>query len=618
MAAFQTVWSIDVGKSSLKAVKVQRERNSLEILAVDKVDYPVETTGFNALQHAKEALQTFTQRNEINCAVVAAHPGHSAFSRFIELPPVDPKKLDEMVGYEAQQQIPFPIDEVVWDYHICDGGDAPEKTVGIFAVRREVVSDFMVDYEAVGLSLDVISIGYLGLLNYVQFDLRPQKPSVVVDIGSDHTDLLIVDGAKFWVRNLPIAGNDITQALMEKFKLQFDEAEKLKVNANKSEHAVKIFSVIQPVLKELVNEIHRSVGFYKSQAGEVKFEDVYLFGNTAKVLGIQKFLQEQLRFRVHVARKFNRIRINREANVALLQQDFSSFVAAVGNAIQALGAGTAEVNLMPKEQQEAQQFKRKQRMVLLAAAALFVVPLYWWVLFHQKTGAAERALLGTAVTTELDGYKKQIEAADRQRSELDAKWHTLRAELAHRALPAEAFRLVHEVFNAIPGEQVVEVEPFSETQLEARRPDLLADMERLNEGKIWLVSFETELVVRDATGKIHALRDKLENVPEPRLAYRCSIHGMATVRPEAVENQTQVARNVQEPLEQRLRERYGEPSAEHGNWVKGVAVTGIPNSLYREPDTFREVRAGGREAVEQGTFYPFAFEFTLVASPSQQ
>ena len=96
MAAFQTVWSIDVGKSSLKAVRLHRERNSIEVLAVDKLDYPIDTNGINSLQGAKEALRTFAARNDIRDAVIVAHPSHSAFSRFIQLPPVDARKLHEM------------------------------------------------------------------------------------------------------------------------------------------------------------------------------------------------------------------------------------------------------------------------------------------------------------------------------------------------------------------------------------------------------------------------------------------------------------------------------------------------------------------------------------------
>ena len=160
MSAYQTVWSIDVGQSSLKAVKLHREPNNLEILAVEKIDYDVEASGIDTLHQMKEALQTFASRNVINCPVIVAHPGHSAFSRFIQLPPVDAKKLVEMIGYEAQQQIPFPIEEVMWDYHVCETGDSGgEREVGIFAVRAEAVNDFVLDYENVGIDVNLISVG---------------------------------------------------------------------------------------------------------------------------------------------------------------------------------------------------------------------------------------------------------------------------------------------------------------------------------------------------------------------------------------------------------------------------------------------------------------------------
>jgi len=215
--SINTVWSIDVGKSSLKAIKIHREQSSLEIIAVDKIDFEATDSGIDSIGQAKNAMRTFAARNTIDCPVAVVHPSRSAFSRFINLPPVDSKELDKMIEYEAQQQIPFPIDEVIWDYHISeDEGVSAQKEIGIFAVRQEAISDFMLDYQ--DFPLELISVGYIGLLNYVTFDLRPNRPVVVLDMGSDHTDLLIVDGQKFWFRSLPSAGKDFTQALQEKIQ----------------------------------------------------------------------------------------------------------------------------------------------------------------------------------------------------------------------------------------------------------------------------------------------------------------------------------------------------------------------------------------------------------------
>ena len=105
--AFHTIWSVDLGKSALKAVKLRREKNSVEILAVDKVDYPVSDNGVDSASQAKEALSVFKTRNDVKEPLVVAHPGQGTFSRFIKVPAFDAKKVKDMVRYEASQQIPF-------------------------------------------------------------------------------------------------------------------------------------------------------------------------------------------------------------------------------------------------------------------------------------------------------------------------------------------------------------------------------------------------------------------------------------------------------------------------------------------------------------------------------
>ena len=140
--AFHTIWSVDLGKSALKAVKLRRERNNVEILAIDKVDCPVSTNGMDASSDArKEVLSVFRSRNEVREPVVVSHPGQGTFSRFIKVPAFDDKKVHDMVQYEASQQIPFPLDEVIWDSGVMiathwlqgrplDGSSAGSNSIG--------------------------------------------------------------------------------------------------------------------------------------------------------------------------------------------------------------------------------------------------------------------------------------------------------------------------------------------------------------------------------------------------------------------------------------------------------------------------------------------------------
>ncbi len=375
MATFPTIWSIDLGKSSLKAIKLRRQSNNIEILAIDKIDYPIGNNGVDPVAQAREALEAFRTRNDVRDPIVVAHPGQGTFSRFIKVPAFEAKKLKEMVGYEASQQIPFPLDEVIWDYHIVsrDYMQGEEREVGIFAVRREAIDDYLLDFTSNGLSVEMLSIGYLGLINYILYDIAPQEPSIVLDIGATHSDLILVDGKKFWVRALPHSGNDINKAIMDKFKVSFQEAENLKVESSKHpQQAEKIFaSVIKPKLKELVGEIHRSSGYYRSQAGDVKFQNLYLLGNGTKIIGIKKYLQEQLGLQVHRVQTIRHFRVSRDVDVKLLQSELPAFGTAFGCALQGVGAGNCRVDLVPQEERIHKDLRRKRWHAFYAAGIVF-------------------------------------------------------------------------------------------------------------------------------------------------------------------------------------------------------------------------------------------------------
>jgi type IV pilus assembly protein PilM len=391
--AFHTVWSVDLGRSSLKAVKLRREKNNIEILAIDKIDYPTSTNGVDSAAGArKEVLSVFRSRNDVREPVVVAHPGQGTFSRFIKVPAFEEKKVQDMVQYEASQQIPFPLDEVIWDFHVIDREylTGEEREVGLFAVRREAIDDFLTDFSEEGLSVEMLSIGYLALLNFIKYDLDPKEPSIVLDIGATHTDLILIDGERFWVRPLPHSGQDITKAIMERFKLKYSEAEKLKTEAVKApKQAAKIFqAVIQPKLKDLIQEVHRSIGYYRSQNGDVKFSKLYLLGNASRIFGIKRYLEEQLGVMVERMQSIRHLRINRGVNVKLLQSQLPAFGTALGGGLQALGAGACKVDLVPREEKIKKQVERKKKHVFIAAG-IFLIAIF--VSFFITRGKLEEA-----------------------------------------------------------------------------------------------------------------------------------------------------------------------------------------------------------------------------------
>ncbi len=621
--SISTVWSVDVGKSSLKAVKIHRDQTSLEIVAVDKIDFEGGDVGIDSIGQAKAALRTFASRNTIDCPVAVLHPSRSAFSRFIQLPPVDPKKLEEMIGYEAQQQIPFPIEEVIWDHHVSESDDGSmEKEVGIFAVRREAISDFMLDYDE--FPLELISIGYIGLLNYVLFDLRPNKPVVVLDMGSDHTDLLIVDGKRFWFRSLPSAGKDFTQALQEKFKLDYNQAEELKTEGAKSEHGAKIFQVMQPLIRDLVNEINRSIGFYKSQAGEVKFEDLFLFGNGSKLLGLKNSLTEHLKFRVHVAKGFHRLRVNRDANVALLQRDFPAFASCVGAGIQALGDGDCEVNLLPQEQQEALEFKKKQKTVIFAAASIYL--LIGWMMFSYgaKVKSADAVLSQTAVVDQLKASEKEINKITGNRTADAANAAAeLLVPVAQRLEPFDAWTVTQEIFASFDNGFTSPDPEIPKNALEDGKGMLTAAQELANDGKWWLTSVDIERAWFGPNNQKPGKKEARDLELHP--AYLVTLTGVRYRFESVVKDTDQVRDLIWNRVKAHVMDRFGD---DYPDELITLSITaGVSTTIYSAHPELKEgqkkSKITGDDVQEQGSLFEFVVSWVqpivaTVEAPSNE
>ncbi len=574
MAIFHTVWSVDLGKASLKAVKLRREKNNLEILDIDKIDYPIGLNGVDSVQQAKEALNAFKIRKEVREPVVVAHPGQGTFSRFIKVPAFEAKKLKEMVGYEASQQIPFPLDEVIWDYHLVNREylSGEEREVGIFAVRREAIDDYLLDFTTEGLSVEVLSIGYLGLLNYIFFDLTPQEPSIVVDIGATHTDLILVDGKKFWIRALPHSGNDINKAIMERFKLSFQEAEKLKIESAKApQQAVKIFStVIQPKLKELIGEIHRSIGYYRSQSGDVKFQHLYLLGNGSKIIGIKKYLSEQLGVQVNRVQSIRHFRVNRDVNLRLLQQELPAFGTAFGCALQGVGVGSCKVDLVPQEERIQKDLRRKRKHAFIAMGIVYaMIILSGWILAGRiEKSQGEKKEHQTWLKTEIypndparvsrDSKRGSDEEAPVEISVFEKQWTDLSRVAEIRPLAMVALRTLGTVVPKANSELKVFEDIVTNKAAAERKAE--QEIAQLNQKRLFIPYLriekvewpEEEEVTGAAVAKERARERERKTIPTVP-AYKVTVFAAVCVQSTVDESLKLLRKLLVEPMKRELQ-----------------------------------------------------------------
>jgi type IV pilus assembly protein PilM len=372
----KVVWGIDVGQFALRGIKLRLLDSAAEVLAFDVVEYPqiLSQPEVNADQLLAEAAEKFVSRNDLRgCDVVLGVPGQQTFTRFTKLPPVEPKKINSIVTYEAQQQIPFDIDEVIWDYQVFATPESPEVEVGIFASRRDLVRKYLSVFVDKGIEPVLVQASPLSLYNYLAFDDVPEEGAVVIlDVGAQNTDLVVArkDGA--WTRNIPLGGNNFTEALVKSFKLSFGKAEALKRTAASSRYARQIFQAMRPVFADLVAEIQRSLGYYNSTHRDVQMTKVIGMGNAFKLPGLQKYLQQNLQMEVDRISTFKKLQFATGVNPTVFNEYLMGMGVAYGLAIQGAGAGRIDNNLLPPEIARTMVWRRKTPWFGAAAAVLVI------------------------------------------------------------------------------------------------------------------------------------------------------------------------------------------------------------------------------------------------------
>ncbi|MFO0836992.1 MAG: type IV pilus assembly protein PilM [Phycisphaerae bacterium] len=420
MASGSGVWGIEIGQCGLKAMKLRPAGDGqVELVAFDIIEHAkiLSQPDAEADELSKAALEKFVSRNELQGdTFVVGVPGQQTFSRFCKLPPVDPKKIPDIVRFEASQQIPFDMDDVVWDYQVFTNKDSPDVEVGIFAMRNDLIRKHMEAFNAVGIGPSFVQTIPCALYNFCRYDgyLPENGATVVVDVGAQNTDLVIVEANSAWNRNIPLGGNNFTEAVVKAFKLGFARAENEKRNAAASKYARQIFQAMRPVFAELVAEIQRSLGFYSSTHREVELKQLLACGNAFRLTGLPKYLENNLTLGGGVVKleKFNKIVPTATSSAPNFTDNLLGLGVAYGLALQGLGLASISANLLPPELARVAIWKKKQPYFIAAAACVGLAAALPWTrsVIDSQALAANRDLGSQAqrIITEAKRYQEEF------------------------------------------------------------------------------------------------------------------------------------------------------------------------------------------------------------------
>src|ERR1041385_2158758 len=272
--------AVDFGAANLKLAEFElSEAGGLRL-----IQYGLKALGNEGMQESTRekavlrglqellASKSFAGRNLNICA-----PGFHVFSKFVKLPPVDTSKVTQIIQYEAQQNVPFPLEEVVWDYQILGAAPTGELEVLLVAIKSDIVEGLFRTAEGAGTKLSLVDVSPAALANAFRYNYGDLEGcSMLLDIGAKTSNLLFFDKENVYARGINIGANSITQDFAKESKLSYDEAESTKIDQGfvslggayeepEDPHQQAISKIARQVMTRLHIQVNQTIQFYRGQ-----------------------------------------------------------------------------------------------------------------------------------------------------------------------------------------------------------------------------------------------------------------------------------------------------------------------------------------------------------------
>ncbi|HAL91726.1 MAG TPA: hypothetical protein DCM68_01720 [Verrucomicrobia bacterium] len=425
--AKKPILTLDIGSHSLKLAEFADVRGGLEMTR-----YAVSDLGIDPQSDADRSQYIITTIHDLiresGCKpgpVQVAISGHSVFSRFVKLPPVEPEKVYQIIQYEAQQNVPFPMNEVVWDYQLISGATG-DVDVMLAAIKSDIIAGITDCVKFTGMTPDLVDVAPMALYNAVRYNYDNLPPcTLVVDIGARSTDLIFLEAGRVFSRSVPVAGNQITQLIMNEFAISFDDAEAMKkahayvafggaYEGPQSETVDKVSKSVRSMMTRLHQELNRSINFYRSQQGGQQPSLLLLTGGSSVIPYTDTFLREKLNIETDYFNPFNNVAVAEQIPADQVGAHACEMGQLVGLALRQMHTCPIEINLLPPKAEEDKKFKRKQPLFAMAAGAVLLTLIVWISFYGRMTGVAD------GIRSKIDARVGELSAVENKLAQAEA------------------------------------------------------------------------------------------------------------------------------------------------------------------------------------------------------
>jgi type IV pilus assembly protein PilM len=415
--------AVDFGAGSLKLAEFEvNEAGGLRLK-----QYGIKSLGQEGAQENTreatilKALQALISEMSVkskDCNVCA--PGFHVFSKFVKLPPVEQSKVTQIIQYEAQQNVPFPLSEVVWDYQILGQAAGGELEVLLVAIKSEIVEGLFRVADAANLKLQVADVSPAALCNAFRFNYGDLEDcTMLLDIGAKTSNLLFFEKGKVYSRSINLGANSITQDFAAESRMKFEVAEKIKIEEGfvslggayeepENPNQAAIAKIARQFMTRLHIQVNQTMQFYRGQQGGSQPARLFLSGGASIMPYTAQFFAEKLNVPVEYFNPFRNVQIDPAVNLEELVRVAHSMGEVVGLGLRNLAHCPVELNLMPESTRKWRTFNEKKPFLIATVFTIVGVVAIVGLLFQQ---------LGSVKAKKIEDIKPALDQAQRRDNE---------------------------------------------------------------------------------------------------------------------------------------------------------------------------------------------------------
>jgi type IV pilus assembly protein PilM len=310
-------FGLDIGTSAVKAVQLRQAGNGWTLTALASAPLPADSIVdgvIKAMPPVVDAIKEAVAKAGITARDAAIGvSGRELITKKVQMPEVPAKELRDAVQLEAEHHIPFPFDEVFLDYHVVSR-QAGVMDLIVVAVKKSKVNEYVAAVEEAGLTAAVVDVDGFALGNQFEHNYPEDSGDAValIDVGASVMKTNVVrGGTSVFARDVPFGGNHYTQAIAERLRTTFDEAERAKLGTSADVTIDAIIPALEAVSRDLSLELRRTFDYFGSTTdADHRIGRIVLSGGTARLPGITDYLSSTWKIPVEIARPLERIDVD--------------------------------------------------------------------------------------------------------------------------------------------------------------------------------------------------------------------------------------------------------------------------------------------------------------------